>query len=208
MKKAKAVPAKSQGVIIIVSAPSGAGKTTLIKRLMQAFPDMRLSVSYTTRPPRVGEVPGKDYHFVDVERFRRMRARGEFAEWAKVHGRFYGTPRRPLERSVRGGCDVLLDIDVQGSRKIKGGYPDAVSVFLLPPSLRELERRLSERKTDGKEVIRQRLDNAKRELGEIARYDYYVLNLKIGDALDALKAIVVAERHRVSRVQRWKPLSP
>ena len=208
MKKAKALPAKCNGVIFIVSAPSGAGKTTLIKRLVRSYPEMQLSVSYTTRTPRVGEVAGKDYHFVGVERFRRMRARGEFAEWAHVHGCFYGTPRKPLEQNVRGGRDVLLDIDVQGSRKIKGRYANAVSVFLLPPSLRELERRLAERKTDGKEVIRQRLENAKRELGEIGRYDYVVVNLKIRDALAALKAIVLAERHRVSRVQRWKSLAP
>lgn len=207
MTKNSAIPAWREGVVFILSAPSGAGKTTLIKKLMASYPDIRLSVSYTTRESRLGEIPGRDYHFVGNKRFESMRSKGDFAEWANVHGSFYGTPRRPLEQNIRRGQDVLLDIDVQGSRRIKRCFPNAVSVFLLPPSLRELERRLALRKTDRRDIIRQRLQNAKREIDELSRYDYYVLNLKISDALEALESIVVAERHRVSRVKKWKTLS-
>jgi guanylate kinase len=202
--KASEMPVKRKGVIFIVSAPSGAGKTTLVKRLMKLIPDIRLSVSCTTRRTRPGEIPGQDYHFVGERKFELMRDRGDFAEWANVHGSFYGTPWRPLERHLRNGDDVLLDIDVVGCRKIKSRYSNAVSVFLLPPSWRELERRLALRKTDGREMIRQRLKNAERELHEITRYDYLIVNRKIREALDSLESIVLAEGLRVSRVQRWK----
>jgi len=198
------MPVKRKGVIFIVSAPSGAGKTTLVKRLMKLIPDIRLSVSCTTRRTRPGEIPGQDYYFVGERKFELMRDRGDFAEWANVHGSFYGTPWRPLERHLRNGDDVLLDIDVVGCRKIKSRYSNTVSVFLLPPSWRELERRLALRKTDGREMIRQRLKNAERELHEITRYDYLIVNCKIGEAVDSLESIVLAERLRVSRVQRWK----
>ena len=198
------MPVKRKGVIFIVSAPSGAGKTTLVKRLMKLIPGIRLSVSCTTRRTRPGEIPGQDYHFVREGKFELMRDRGDFAEWANVHGSFYGTPWRPLERNLRNGYDVLLDIDVVGCRKIKSRYSNAVSVFLLPPSWRELERRLALRKTDGREMIRKRLKNAERELREITRYDFLVVNSKIREAVDSLESIVLAERLRVSRVQRWK----
>ena len=201
--KVSGMPVRREGVIFILSAPSGAGKTTLIKRLMKLFPGIRLSISCTTRKTRQGEIPGRDYHFVGEKKFELMRARGDFAEWAIVHGSSYGTPWLPLERNIRNGYDVLLDIDVVGSRKIKKRYRNAVSVFLLPPSWRELERRLALRKTDGSEMIRQRLKNAQRELREITKYDYLIVNRKIREAVDALKSIVVAERLRVSRVQRW-----
>ena len=202
--KASEMPVKRKGGIFIVSAPSGAGKTTLVKRLMKIIPAIRLSVSCTTRRTRPGEIPGQDYHFVGERKFELMRDRGDFAEWANVHGSFYGTPWRPLERHLRNGDDVLLDIDVVGCRKIKSRYSNAVSVFLLPPSWRELERRLALRKTDGREMIRKRLKNAQRELREIARYDYLIVNRKIREALDSLESIVLAEGLRVSRVQRWK----
>lgn len=202
--KASKMPVKRKGVIFIVSAPSGAGKTTLVKRLMKLIPDIKLSVSCTTRRTRPGEIPGQDYHFVGERKFELMRDRGDFAEWANVHGSFYGTPWRPLERHLRNGDDVLLDIDVVGCRKIKSRYSNAVSIFLLPPSWRELERRLALRKTDGREMIRKRLKNAQRELREIARYDYLIVNRKIREALDSLESIVLAEGLRVSRVQRWK----
>lgn len=192
---------KREGVIFILSAPSGAGKTTLINRLLKIFPEIALSVSYTTRARRSGEVPGKDYFFVTQERFTRMRVQDQFAEWAKVHGYFYGTPRRPLEESLRGGRDMLLDIDVQGARKIKKQYPHAVSVFLLPPSWQELQKRLALRGTDKMETIRQRLANARREIREMIRYDYLVVNREIREALEYLRSIVLAERVRVSRMK-------
>jgi guanylate kinase len=191
--------AKRRGVVFILSAPSGAGKTTLITRLLKIFPEMALSVSYTTRARRSGEAPGEDYFFVTEERFARMRARGEFAEWARVHGYFYGTPRRPLEASIRGGRDMLLDIDVQGAKKIKRQYPHAVSVFLLPPSWQELEKRLALRGTDQVENIRQRLTNARREIQEMIRYDYLIVNREIGEAVESLRSNVLGERLKVCR---------
>lgn len=196
-------PVHRQGVIFILSAPSGAGKTTLIRRLLKIFPEMILSVSYTTREPRPGEVGGRDYCFVTEKKFRALRSRRGFAEWARVHGSLYGTPRRPLEAHLRRGRDVLLDIDVQGAKRIKKQYPDAVSIFLLPPSWRELEKRLAERGTDRRETIERRLENARREIREMIGYDYYVVNREIREALEALKAIVVAERQRISRMTRW-----
>jgi guanylate kinase len=192
---------KRKGVIFIISAPSGAGKTTLVKKLLKLFPDITLSVSCTTRAPRPGEVAGWDYHFVGVKKFAGLRSRRGFAEWARVHGYFYGTPRAPLERRVARGCDVLLDIDVQGARKIKRQYPDAVSIFVLPPSRRELEQRLARRGTDRKETIRKRLENARREIRELMRYDYVVENRELRRAVEGVKAIVNAERLRVSRLK-------
>jgi len=193
--------AKRKGVIFILSAPSGAGKTTLVKKLLKLFPDITLSVSCTTRGRRPGERPGRDYHFVTEKRFAALRAGAGFAEWARVHGYFYGTPRGPLERTIAQGRDILLDIDVQGARKIKRQYPAAVSIFVLPPSRRELEQRLARRGTDLKETIRKRLENARREIREIMRYDYVVENRKLRRAVEEAEAIVTAERLRVSRFQ-------
>ena len=191
------------GVIFILSAPSGAGKTTVIRRLLKIFPEMVLSVSYTTRLPRSGEVSGRDYCFVTEKRFRAMRLGRGFAEWAQVHGSLYGTPRRPLEDHVRRGRDVLLDIDVQGAKQIKKQYPDAVSIFLLPPSWRELQKRLALRGTDQRETNERRLETARREIREMIGYDYYVVNREIREAVESLKAIVIAERQRISRMRRW-----
>lgn len=202
MMRLRGVFTRREGIIFIMSAPSGAGKTTLIRELLAIFPDVSLSVSYTTRTRRTEELSGRDYHFVTENKFAAMRRKNGFAEWAEVHGRLYGTPRMPLERNIRCGGDVLLDIDVQGAKKIKREYPRAVSIFLLPPSWQELARRLALRGTDRKESIRQRLDNARREIREIMRYDYIVINREVQEALKALEAIVVAERHRTSRMQK------
>jgi guanylate kinase len=193
---------KRKGVIFILSAPSGAGKTTLIKKLLKLFPDITLSVSCTTRARRPGETAGRDYHFVTEKHFAALRSRSGFAEWARVHGYFYGTPRAPLERTIAQGRDILLDIDVQGARKIKRQYPDAVSIFVLPPSRRELEQRLARRGTDRKETIRKRLENARREIREIMRYDYAVENRELRRAVEEAEAIVTAERLRVARLKR------
>jgi guanylate kinase len=203
-------PAKRRGIIFILSAPSGAGKTTLIKGLRSVFPEIKLSVSCTTRARRDGEVNGRDYHFITIQQFLAMKSRGQFAEWARVHGFLYGTPRQPLDQNVSAGRDILLDIDVQGARKIKRAYPDAVSVFLLPPSWQELERRLALRGTDGRETIRRRLANARGEIHQIIKYDYYVVNRQVKEALELLKSIVRAERAKVSRVSHWRiaPLRP
>jgi guanylate kinase len=196
--------AKRQGIIFILSAPSGAGKTTLYNGLKEIYPEIKLSVSCTTRARRSGEVNGRDYRFLSEHEFHTLRSREQFAEWAKVHDYFYGTPRKPLERNMRAGRDVLLDIDVQGARKIKKAYPQAVSIFLLPPSLGELKRRLAARGTDGNEMIRRRLANARGEIGEIMHYDYYVVNREVTEAVRVLSSIVEAERARTSRVSQWR----
>jgi guanylate kinase len=187
------------GTIFIVSAPSGAGKTTLSNQLLEVLPDMGLSVSYTTRLARAGEVPGKDYHFVPQAVFEQMREAGEFAEWAEVHGRLYGTPRRTLEKQIQRGQDVLLDIDVQGAVSIKRSFRSSVLIFVLPPSLDELRRRLAARGTDRADTIRRRLANARREMQEIHRYDYAVINRSVDEAVSKLKAIVIAERLKICR---------
>jgi guanylate kinase len=201
--------ARREGIIFILSAPSGAGKTTLYHELRKRYPEIKLSVSCTTRGRRPGEVDGRDYRFISGRQFAAMKGRGEFAEWAEVHGNLYGTPRRPLDRGLRTGRDILLDIDVQGAREIKRRYPRAVSIFLLPPSLPELRRRLAARGTDNPQVIRRRLANAQGEMRQIIQYDYYVVNRKVGEAVGVLRGIVEAERAKVSRVTRWRmpPLS-
>jgi guanylate kinase len=204
MMRRASSPAKRRGIIFILSAPSGAGKTTLYNGLRKIYPEIELSVSCTTRGRRPGEVNGRDYLFLSDSEFDQLRRRGEFAEWAKVHDYFYGTPKRPLERCVQAGRDILLDIDVQGARQIKKACLQAVSIFLLPPSLRELKRRLAARGTDGKEIIRRRLANAQGEIGEIIHYDYFVVNREVNEAVRALGAIVEAERARISRVSEWR----
>jgi guanylate kinase len=196
--------AKRQGILFILSAPSGAGKTTLINGLRSVYPEIKLSVSCTTRARRSGEVNGRDYHFITARQFASMKDRGKFAEWAKVHDFLYGTLRQPLDRSIGSGSDLILDIDVQGARKIKRIYPQAVLVFLLPPSWGELQRRLVLRGTDGQNTIRRRLTNARREIQEIIKYDYYVVNRDVEGAIEALKSIVEAERAKTSRVKEWR----
>jgi len=195
---------KRQGIIFIISAPSGAGKTTLITGLRSLYPRLKLSVSCTTRARRNGEVHGRDYYFITGRQFKAVKARGQFAEWAQVHDFFYGTPRKPLEQCVRSGRDILLDIDVQGAKKIKRAYRGAVSIFVLPPSLHELKRRLALRGTEGKETIHRRLANARGEIREILAYDYYVVNREVKKAMGVLKSIVEAERARTSHVTEWR----
>jgi guanylate kinase len=204
MNRRSTALAKRQGIIFILSAPSGAGKTTLYNGLKEKYPEIKLSVSCTTRARRPGELNGRDYRFLTEREFKTLRSRGQFAEWAKVHDYFYGTPRKPLDRNIRAGRDVLLDIDVQGARKIKKTYPQAVSIFLLPPSLKELKRRLAARGTDGSETIRRRLVNARGEIGEIMHYDYFVVNREVTEAIRALSSIVEAERAKISRVSQWR----
>jgi guanylate kinase len=203
MKRSIAL-AKRQGIIFILSAPSGAGKTTLYNGLKEIYPEIKLSVSCTTRARRSGELNGRDYRFLTKREFETLKSRGQFAEWAKVHDYFYGTPKKPLDRNIRAGRDVLLDIDVQGARKIKKAYPQAVSIFLLPPSLGELQRRLAARGTDGNDTIRRRLANARGEIGEIMHYDYYVVNREVTEAVQLLSSIIKAERARTSRVSQWR----
>lgn len=195
---------KRRGIIFILSAPSGAGKTTLTGALRAVFPEIQMSVSCTTRERRNGEVNGVDYHFITESQFARLRTRKQFAEWALVHGYLYGTLRKPLDRGIASGRDMLLDIDVQGARKIKKRYPEAVSIFLLPPSMRELRRRLAARATDAQAIISRRLANAQGEIRNIMHYDYFVVNCEVTQAVEDLKSIVQAERAKISRVIKWR----
>ncbi len=190
-----------QGILFIISAPSGAGKTTLAHHIFQAVPDLRPSVSYTTRAPRTGETNGRDYYFVSEEQFTQMRTAGAFAEWAHVHEFFYGTPRVPLDEAVAQGHDLLLDIDVQGAKQLKATYPEAVSIFVLPPSWHKLEQRLRRRGTDHEEIITRRLQRAREEAREFSTYDYWIVNDSVERAVSVLHAILIAERARVVRLR-------
>jgi guanylate kinase len=189
-----------RGLLVIVSSPSGAGKTTLCHRLMTEFPRVRFSVSYTTRPARPTETEGKDYHFVSVEDFHKMAAQGEFAEWAEVHGNFYGTTYAAVDSALSGGDDVLFDIDWQGGRQLKDKYEkDAVMVWILPPSLDVLEQRLRKRATDTAEVIERRLLMAKSELKEYGIYDYLIVNDDLDKAYDELRSVYQAAHVQIQR---------
>jgi guanylate kinase len=189
----------SAGTLFVISAPSGAGKTTLVKLLLEQDSQIRHSVSYTTRAPRVGEQDGREYHFVDIASFTAMRDRGEFLEWAEVHGNFYGTSRVRLEEQMAKGDDMLLEIDWQGARQVKGCFPDAVGVFILPPSLAELERRLRARGTDGDEVIGRRMAAALGEMRHVGEFDFVIINKDLDIALADLVAAVRAARLRFPR---------
>jgi guanylate kinase len=188
--------ARVRGSIIVISAPSGAGKSTLVKRLLAALPGLRFSVSCTTRPPRPGEKNARDYFFVTRERFQRMIAAEEFVEWADVFGHLYGTSRRQLRAAQEAGKDILLDIDVQGYRQVRKKLPEAVSIFVLPPSFRELVRRLRARHSDTPDVIERRLRDARKEIRHWPEYDYLVVNDRLPQAVQALRAAVEAARVR------------
>jgi guanylate kinase len=184
------------GSLFIVSAPSGAGKTTLVRMLLEQDPAVQLSVSHTTRAPRTGEVDGRDYHFVDVPAFLAMRGRGDFVESAEVHGNYYGTSRVWLEQRVASGQDVVLEIDWQGAGQVRRLFPGAVEIFVMPPSMSELERRLRDRGKDSDAVIRQRLANAAAEIEHVHEFDYVIINKELQTALEDLVAVVRAARLR------------
>ncbi len=167
---------QQEGLLIVISAPSGAGKTTLCNGLVSRFPALKESVSYTTRQPRPGEQDGVDYHFVSIERFKQMIAENGFAEWAEVHGNFYGTAIATLEQARIDGIDILLDIDCQGARILKDRGINGLFVFVLPPSMAELRRRLESRSSDAREVIERRIERATEEIREARWYDYIVVN--------------------------------
>jgi guanylate kinase len=191
-----------RGNIIVVSAPSGGGKTTLCRKVIAAQPDrIRFSVSHTTRPPRGQERDGVDYHFVSDAEFDRMVAASELAEWAPYQGRRYGTSLAELERAAAAGQDLFLDIESEGALQIKRRYPSAVLVYVLPPSVEELRRRLVGRATDSADAIERRLANARREAAYAAQYDYIVVNDVLEDAVGALAAIVEAARRRRENMQ-------
>lgn len=187
---------KRRGSIFVISAPSGAGKTTLIDNLMSSVSGLAFSVSYTTRPPRAGEKNGRDYFFISPEEFKRRKAKGEFVEWARVHSHFYGTSWPQLREAQEAGQDILLDIDVQGHRKLRRRIPETVSIFVLPPSFADLEKRLRHRHKDSLEVIDERLAMSRKEVAHWKEYDYLIVNDRLAAASQALCNIVCASRLR------------
>ncbi len=189
-----------RGTLFVVSAPSGAGKTTLCREVRQHVADLAYSVSYTTRSPRPGEIDGRDFHFVDADEFREMLTRHEFAEWARVHGNLYGTRASALEAELARGRDVLLDIDTQGAAQLRGHYPEAVLVFIVAPSLADLEQRLRERGADRDAEIQRRLKRAREEVPMWRQYHYLIVNRDVKEAAAELEAIIMAERCRTTRL--------
>jgi guanylate kinase len=182
------------GTLYIVSSPSGGGKTSLVKALLEAEPDVRLSISHTTRPPRAGEADGRDYHFVPLETFQRMLNAGEFLESAEIYGNRYGTSQKWIESERKAGRDVLLEIDWQGAQQVRRLIPSAVSIFVLPPSLEVLESRLKGRGQDSAEVVARRMTAAREEMSHAAEYDYVIMNEEFSCAALDLRSIVRAER--------------
>lgn len=188
-----------EGLLIVVSGPSAAGKGTVCRELLNCQPDLVFSVSATTRPPRPGEVDGKNYYFISRDEFERMVAAGEMLEWAEVYGNFYGTPRKAVVEWLEQGRDVLLEIDIQGARQVRRQFPRGVFIFLMPPSLAELERRIRERGTETEEAVRRRLASAAAEIAACREYDYVVVNDRVEDAVAKIRAIITAEKCRVER---------
>ncbi len=191
----------ARGVLFVISAPSGTGKSSVTKRLLESVEGIDFSVSYTTRPRRAGERDGREYHFVDDAGFDAMVARDGFLEWAHVFGHRYGTGREATEAALDAGRDLLLDIDVQGAQRVRDSGVGAVSVFLLPPDYATLQHRLRSRASDDEEQIRRRLALARQEAGEYRHYDYLVINDRLEQAVEDVRSIVTAERRRVARLQ-------
>lgn len=190
-----------RGMLLILSSPSGAGKSTITRQLIQDEPGIRLSISVTTRPQRPSEIDGKHYHFIDTAEFEARRDAGDLLEWAEVHGNFYGTPRKAIEASLARGDDTLFDIDWQGTQQILDKMKaDAVTVFILPPSMAELKSRLERRAEDSQDVIARRLANARAEIARWSMYDYVIVNDKLETSYPKVRAILAAERARRERL--------
>jgi guanylate kinase len=187
------------GNLFIISAPSGTGKTSLVKALLKTGIDLHLSISYTSRPARPEEVDGRDYHFVSREIFEQRREQGEFLESAQLYGNFYGTSQKWINETIASGHDILLEIDSQGAQQVRNYFPAAVGIFVLPPSLEVLETRLRSRGQDSREAITRRLAAAREEMGHVSEYDYVIINEKLDRALRDLTCIVHAERLRRPR---------
>jgi len=187
--------------VFIISAPSGSGKSTLVGRLLRLDPRLRFSISYTTRDPRGNETRGQNYHYVSRQEFDERLGRDEFLEWAEVFGHYYGTHRRYLDEAVAEGADLVLDIDVQGARQLKNRIPDAVTIFILPPSRDVLEQRLRSRSEDSEEVIRRRLREAAEEIRSYHGYDYVLVNREVDASVELLRSIVRGARARRARME-------
>jgi guanylate kinase len=191
---------KSRGSLFIVSAPSGAGKTTLCTKVLSSTPSLHFSVSYTTRQPRSGEINDRDYTFISREDFKSMVEKGEFVEWAEVHGELYGTSRDRIETLMDSGKDVILDIDTQGALQIKEHYREGIYIFVLPPSFGILKTRLEKRETDSRNEINKRLLTALSEIKTYAQYDYVIINDIFENALKELESIIIAQRASVNKI--------
>jgi len=185
-----------KGLVFVISAPSGTGKTTLVKEVIQQLPGLQFSVSFTTRLPRPNEREGEDYHFVSHAVFQRMVEKNEFLEWAEVLGNRYGTPRPDLKKLELEGIDLILDVDTQGAKKAMKEIDQPILIYLLPPSLKVLRERLSNRGVDSLEMVKFRLSNARKDIGEAYWYHYVIVNDRIGDAIEKLKSIIISERCR------------
>jgi len=205
LKSDDSIPPR-RGIIFILSAPSGAGKTTIYRAALKAIKNLEFSISLTTRVRRKNEADGIDYSFVSEEEFNRRQSSGELAEWARVFESSYGTPRAPLDAAIASGRDILLDIDIQGAQQIRAKYPrDAVSIFVLPPTLEELAGRLRGRATEDESKIQHRLQKAREEAEAYPEYDYLIVNAEIAQSVAQLETIVNAERLKVSRLREFAP---
>jgi guanylate kinase len=200
MIKSDEIKMKRKGQLFVVSAPSGTGKTTICREVLKAVPDLKLSISYTTRPPRPIEKDGKDYFFIADDKFQHMIQQEEFAEWAQVHGHAYGTPKKALLTAVENGQDVLLNIDSQGAMQLKECFSQAVFVYLLPPSFDILKARLTDRASDPAEAINRRLEKAAEEIRNYRAYTYLIVNDDLKKAVDDLRAVIQAERLKIHLV--------
>ncbi|MCL2390399.1 MAG: guanylate kinase, partial [Endomicrobia bacterium] len=194
----------AEGNIIVVSAPSGAGKTSVCNAVIEGDKNTIYSISYTTRKPRDGEENGVEYFFVNETKFQKMAKEGKFAEWAKVHGNYYGTPKSFLDKTLKNGKNVILDIDVQGGINIKKHYPGACMIFITTPDLKTLEKRLVLRNKDSKETIKIRLENAKKELKSLPKYEYLVINDDLDKAIDSVKTIIKSLDYKIKKETVYK----
>ena len=198
------VKKKNIGTLIVVSGPSGARKGTICSELLNSDESLKLSISMTTRAPRGKEVDGVDYYFVSKEEFENKIAKGDFLEYAEVHGNYYGTPKDMVEKSLKAGEDIILEIDIQGALKVKETMPEGIFIFIMPPSMRELRDRLVKRNTETKEKIIERFRNAYKEINEVTKYNYIVINDEIDVAVEKVKSIILAEKCRVDRIEDFE----
>lgn len=190
---------RRKGIIFVITAPSGAGKTTLIKRILKSMDNIVFSISYTTRKRRKEERNHKDYHFVSLDVFKKILKKKGFLEWAMVFGHYYGTPKNEAEKIINKGKDLILDVDIQGAFQVKKKKPKAVFVFIVPPNYQILKKRLEERKTETKNRIKNRLEIAKKDMARYKEFDYLVVNDRLDDAFNRLKSIILAERAKMKR---------
>ncbi len=188
------------GILFVISAPSGGGKSTIIRALLDNDSTLSYSISATTRPSRRGEKTGKEYHFLSKEEFEKLIKEDAFLEYATVHGNYYGTPKSEIDNRLQKGQDVILDLDVQGSQRVKKAFQDSVTIFILPPSLATLERRLRERGLDDEDAIKNRLANARTELRMADRYDYVIVNRQLDETIQTIKSVIAAERQKAHRL--------